>query len=249
MTPTRKPMHTDNEVIVVFGATGGIGSPLVKRFVEKKYHVVITGRDTQKLIALRSGLEPTRIRQVTADATDSEQVERVFQTALDSFGRIDAVVIAVGTHKKVSLKTPTKEAVTILRQHQTEFETIPFIVAKTAAGVLQSQKHGLLVNISSHVTKKRKDLEGNLTYRMTKAAAETLFDDIRNELAGTKVQVTTIAPSTVNTVSNEKYLRTKADKAAAIQPVAIADRIIKNMGAKKVKPWQLMAGGKKAEFK
>ncbi|HMN95305.1 MAG TPA: SDR family oxidoreductase [Phycisphaerales bacterium] len=79
---------------VVLGGSGGIGSVLVDRLVQRGWHVLAAGRDPGRLaiLAQRCGVETT-----TVEATDFDDVARLLAEARDRFGRLDGVANCVGS--------------------------------------------------------------------------------------------------------------------------------------------------------
>jgi NADP-dependent 3-hydroxy acid dehydrogenase YdfG len=231
--------------IVLFGATGGIGSMMAPIFYASGASLTLSGRDTIKLKKVADPFEPRRVRIITADATKPDDVDKVLQAA-SAFGPVDAVVISAGSHEPVDLDTSTEETARIFERHKKEFLDITFWVGRQAARLFRAQNRGHLVYLSSHVTadnEKKENLKGNLTYRMTKVGAERYLKDLRKELKGTSARITVIAPSTVNTPGNaEKYLQTAERRAGAVQPEAIAHEILKCISDPASPEWILMEG-------
>lgn len=91
-----------DRVIVVVGATGGIGSATVRQLAPEGARLVLAARNSDRLDQLRQEgqrLSPHGDEWAIAcptDVTDSMQVERLVQRSLDQFGRIDALVNAAG---------------------------------------------------------------------------------------------------------------------------------------------------------
>lgn len=218
-TSTPTPMN-----IVIYGATGRIGSKIAAHYALFGHKLTLSGRNPSKLGRLKADLEGAHAQFILAEGTDPEAVQHVLDSAL-KFGRIDLVISSVGSHGIVSLKTPIGEALAQLREHMQQFAEVTLVTAMAAVQIFKEQEHGLYVSISSHVTSDD-TLDGNITYRAGKVASESILKDMRNELKGTKVLVKSIAPSTVNTPDNEKYFKSEEDRANAVQPEEIADKIL-----------------------
>ena len=87
-------MH--NKVVVVVGATGGIGSVLTHKLAAEGTSLVLAARDSSRLAALESQLPHTQVLSVPTDITDPSQVETLMSKAVAQFGQIDVLVNAAG---------------------------------------------------------------------------------------------------------------------------------------------------------
>ena len=88
-----------NKVVVVVGATGGIGSALVPKLAEAGTKLVLVARDIHKLEKLINNLEDDYGAEAIAiptDITKYDQVEVMVQKAIAQFGQIDVLVNAAG---------------------------------------------------------------------------------------------------------------------------------------------------------
>jgi short-subunit dehydrogenase len=88
-----------NKVVVVVGATGGIGSALVPKLAESGARLVLVARDRDKLTELAHSLEDDydiEAIAVPTDITQYAQVEAMVKEAIAKFGKIDILVNAAG---------------------------------------------------------------------------------------------------------------------------------------------------------
>ena len=88
-----------HKVVVVVGATGGIGSALVPKLAEAGAKLVLVGRDADKLDELVRNLEDDYEAEAIAiptDITQYAQVELMVQKAIAQFGQIDVLINAAG---------------------------------------------------------------------------------------------------------------------------------------------------------
>jgi short-subunit dehydrogenase len=84
-----------DKVVVVVGATGGIGSALSRQLAATGAKLVLAARDSGNLETLASEL-PGEVLSVATDITQPEQVEALIQKAVSQFGQIDVLVNAAG---------------------------------------------------------------------------------------------------------------------------------------------------------
>ncbi|PSB33308.1 SDR family oxidoreductase [Chlorogloea sp. CCALA 695] len=84
-----------NKVIVVVGATGGIGSALTRKAANAEARLVLVARDKDKLATLAEELSG-EVVIIPTDITKPEQVDALFKQVIVEFGQIDALVNAAG---------------------------------------------------------------------------------------------------------------------------------------------------------
>ena len=84
-----------NKVIVVVGATGGIGSALTRKAANAGARLVLVARDKDKLATLAEDLSG-EVAIIPTDITKPEQVDALFKQVMVEFGQIDALVNAAG---------------------------------------------------------------------------------------------------------------------------------------------------------
>ena len=88
-----------DKVVVLVGATGGIGSALARKLAQEGTSLVLAARDSSHLAALVSQLplkNKEQVLTVPTDITDPSQVETLMSKAVGQFGQIDVLVNAAG---------------------------------------------------------------------------------------------------------------------------------------------------------
>src|SRR6059036_3408819 len=86
----------DDRVLVITGASTGIGAATARAAVADGFNLVVAARSQDKLRALTGELGDDRALAVATDVTVWEDNERLIAAALDRFGRIDAVFANAG---------------------------------------------------------------------------------------------------------------------------------------------------------
>lgn len=81
-------------VYVVLGATGGIGGELCRRLSESGAKLVLGARDEEKLESLADGIDA---HTVSLDATKTDEVDSLFEEAVEEYGRVDGAANCVGS--------------------------------------------------------------------------------------------------------------------------------------------------------
>src|SRR4051794_34537781 len=90
-------MPIEQQVIVVFGATSGIGRATALLALQEGAKVVATGRDQQALESLVNEAATGNLVTFAAEATDPAEVEAVAALAISAYGRIDTWAHVAGT--------------------------------------------------------------------------------------------------------------------------------------------------------
>lgn len=86
-----------DKVVVVVGATGGIGSAVTRKLASTGARLVLAARNPNQLASLAAQLPgTTQVMAVATDITDPQQVEALMEKAFAQFGQIDALVNAAG---------------------------------------------------------------------------------------------------------------------------------------------------------
>lgn len=184
------------QVVIVTGASSGIGEATARRLARGGAKVVISARRQERLDALARELEASgaAVLAVAGDVTLEADRRRLVDAALAKFGRIDALVNNAGYGTRGPVETVPVDAI------RRNFETNVFsLVALTqlVAPHLRAQGRGTIVNIGSVAGRIARPLSS--IYDATKHALEALTDGLRGELKPFGVRVTLIRPGYIVT--------------------------------------------------
>ena len=194
----------DGQVIIVTGASAGIGEATARRLASEGAIVVMFARRNDRLEALKQEVEAKggRTLAVTGDVTNEEDRKRLVREALGSFGRIDALVNNAGYGQRGPIELVPIDAI---RQN---FETNLFsLIALTQLVIpkMREARRGRIVNVSSVAGRIARPLSS--VYDATKHAVEAISDGMRGELAPFGIEVVVIQPGFIVTefldVANE----------------------------------------------
>ena len=185
-----------DQVVIITGASSGIGEAAARRLARGRAKLVISARRADRLQALARELDPSgqRVLAVVADVTDDADRRRLINEALGKFGRIDALVNNAGYGTRGPLELVPVE---LIRRN---FETNLFsLVALTQLVVphLRERGSGRIVNIGSVAGRIARPLSS--IYDSTKHALEAITDGLRGELAPFGVEVVLIRPGFILT--------------------------------------------------
>jgi NAD(P)-dependent dehydrogenase (short-subunit alcohol dehydrogenase family) len=194
----------DGQVVIVTGASAGIGEAATRRLAAEGASVVIAARRADRLEALKREIESQggRALAVAGDVTSPQDRERLIQETMRVFGRIDGLVNNAGYGQRGPIELVPVEAI------RENFETNLFsLIALTqlVIPIMREQRSGRIVNISSVAGRIARPLSS--VYDSTKHALEAISDGLRGELAQFGIKVVIIEPGFIITeflgVANE----------------------------------------------
>jgi NADP-dependent 3-hydroxy acid dehydrogenase YdfG len=184
----------DQPVLVITGASTGIGAATAQRAVEFGYRVVLAARSEDKLRALADELGgDEKAIAARCDVTDWDDQQALVATALDRFGRLDAYFANAGFGAKRGFLEETVE------HWRSMIDTNVLGAALSIRASLphfRERNSGHLILTSSVAG--RRVLPGSL-YSCTKHAVTAMGEALRQEIAETDVKVTLIEPGMVDT--------------------------------------------------
>jgi NADP-dependent 3-hydroxy acid dehydrogenase YdfG len=184
----------DERVMLITGASTGIGAATARHAVEAGWQVVLAARSEDKLTALVDELGSERALAQRCDVTEFDQQEALVAAALDRFGRIDVAFAnaGFGAARGFTEETPEHWRSMVL--------TNVLGVAFTIRAVLphfRSRGDGHFVLTSSVAG--RRAMPGSL-YSSTKWAVTGMAESLRQEVTGdTDIRVTAVEPGMVDT--------------------------------------------------
>ena len=205
------------QVIIVTGASSGIGEATARRLARGGAKVVIAARRPDRLEALARELDPSgaNVLAVAGDVTSDADRRKLVGAALQKFGRIDGLVnnAGYGTRGPVEIAP-----IDIIRKN---YETNVFSLIALTQLVLPAMRErgtGCIVNIGSVAGKVARPLSS--IYDSTKHALEALTDGLRGELKPFGVHVTLIRPGFILTEFVEAANAASVDVIAQAGPYA-----------------------------
>ena len=201
-------MDINDKVVVITGASMGIGAATARAFVKAGARVVLAARSKDLLDKLAAELGSDRTFAVRSDVTLRDDVEALMRSAVDHFGRIDILVNNAGAGLAGNIATLS------LPSLKRDFELNLFGPIHAIQAVLPHMRQsggGLIINISSMVTKLSLPVIGG--YRATKMALDAISDGARIELAPLNIRVVTVYPGSTDTEFSKNLIdKDKADE-------------------------------------
>lgn len=207
------------KIVLITGASSGIGAGTVDKVIEAGHKAVITARSTDKLNDIANRWGEDKVLAVTADVSKLEQIEMVVSKAKEKFGRIDVVFANAGT----GVNTPgiehgdPEEWQTML---DVNINALLFTAKASLPSLKETQGHFIITSsIAGKVT-----LKGSV-YGASKWFAYGFGQNLAAEMAEWNGRCTTICPGMVNTPFFDEA---KPDK---LDPSDVADAVVYAMAA------------------
>lgn len=188
-------MIMDNQVVVILGATGGIGSAVARRLQKQGVRLVLAGRDQDKVNGLASELGAEGF---VLDATQFEQVEACARHAVETFGDLNAIVNCVGGFmlKPAHLTSEEEWRQMVALNLDSAFATM------RAAGRNMRKSGGTVVLMSSAAA--RLGLSNHDAVAAVKAGIIGLTLSAAATYANKGIRVNAVAPGLVQTQLSER---------------------------------------------
>lgn len=207
------------KIVLITGASSGIGAATVDKVIEAGHKAVITARSTDKLNDIANRWGEDKVLAVTADVSKLEQIEMVVSKAKEKFGRIDVVFANAGT----GVNTPgiehgdPEEWQTML---DVNINALLFTAKASLPSLKETQGHFIITSsIAGKVT-----LKGSV-YGASKWFAYGFGQNLAAEMAEWNGRCTTICPGMVNTPFFDEA---KPDK---LDPSDVAEAVVYAMAA------------------
>ena len=184
---------TDDRVLLITGASTGIGAATARQAVARGWRVALGARSEDKLVELAGELGPDNALAHRCDVTEWDDQEAFVGATLERFGRLDGVFANAGFGAKRGFLEESPE------QWRGMVLTNVLGVAYSIRAALphfkqQNAGHFLLTSSVAG----RRALPGSL-YSSTKWAVTAMGEALRQEVADTPIKVTLIEPGMVDT--------------------------------------------------
>ena len=190
---------TDNiagKTIVITGSSSGMGAAAARHLAEKGAAVVLGARRANRIEALAAEITKAggKAIAVATDVTKREDLQRLVDAAVETYGRIDVLINNAGVMPLSPL-----ERVKVHEWDQMIDVNLKGVLYGVAAALphMVAQKSGHIINLSSVAGHKL--FGGSAVYSATKFAVRALSEGLRQEMAPYNIRTTIISPGAVKT--------------------------------------------------
>ncbi len=186
-----------DQVVIVTGASRGIGKGIAQLFANEGAKLVLVGRDEAALAHVTENLskEGALAISVLGDVSKPEDVERIIQETLNHYGRIDVLCHNAGIYPHARLENMT------LEQWQKVIDvnlTGTFLAVKACIPAMKAQGGGKIV-ITSSISGPQTALPGYSHYTASKGGVAGFIRTAAVELAKYKININAVEPGNIIT--------------------------------------------------
>ena len=203
-----------NKIVLITGATSGIGEACAKKFAVAGYNLIITGRRFERLLEIKANIEtncPVNILPLHFDVQDRKVVENIFANLATEWKQIDILInnagLAAGRDFFEDADIDDWETMLNTNVHGLLY------VSKAVVPLMIAQKKGHIINMGSIAGKEVYE-KGNV-YCASKFAVDAISKAMRIDLLKHNIKVTGIHPGAVETEFALVRFKGDKDKAAA----------------------------------
>ena len=185
------------KIALITGATSGIGEACARKFAEGGYNLILTGRNAEKLEALKSQFEAngTEVLLLVFDVRNREKAAAALDSMEERWRHVDVLInnagLALGLEKEFEGSFEDWETMI-----DTNIKGLLTMTRLVVPGMVE-RGHGHVINIGS-VAGDAAYAGGNV-YCATKAAVKTITAGLPIDLADTPIRVTNVKPGLVET--------------------------------------------------
>ena len=203
-----------NKVVLITGATSGIGLACARKFAENGDRLILTGRNEERLAEIREELtmKGAEVLTLAFDVRDREKAGKCLSELPEEWREIDVLVNNAGL------------ALGLEPEYEGSFEDWETMIDTNIKGLLTMTRlivpgmverdRGHIINVGS-VAGDAAYAGGNV-YCATKAAVKALTDGLRIDVANTSVRVTNLKPGLVETNFSNTRFHGDKDRAANV---------------------------------
>jgi NAD(P)-dependent dehydrogenase (short-subunit alcohol dehydrogenase family) len=185
-----------DKVIVITGASRGIGEAIARACVEAGAKVALASRKQADLERVASSLPAERAIAVACHTGKAEDVDAMFARAIDRFGRVDGLVNNAATNPYFGPLIDTPDAA-IDKTFEVNVKGYLYCARALVKHARTRDGGGAIVNIASVAGIRAALMQG--IYGATKAAVISMTQTLAAELGSSKIRVNAIAPGLVET--------------------------------------------------
>jgi NADP-dependent 3-hydroxy acid dehydrogenase YdfG len=208
--------------IFITGATSGFGAATARRFAKSGARLILTGRRTDRLLALKAELT-VPVHLITLDVRDRDAIFAAIEDLPAEFAAIDILVNNAGLAQGLdpAYKSNLDDWETMI---DTNVKGLAFCTRAILPGMVE-RKRGHVINLGSVAG--TYPYPGGSVYGGSKAFVEQFSLNLRNDLGGSNVRVTCIEPGMCETEFSVVRFKGDAEAAARVyqgmQPLTADD--------------------------
>ncbi len=197
------------KVVVISGASSGLGAQMARGFAAQGADLVITARRLERLEALAEELRATGVKvlPLKCDVTDSAMVDAAAAAAEKEFGKIDVLVNCAGSAKNAGVLEMTNEEWDFTMS--ADLDSV-FYVTRAFANIMKKKNYGRIINIASMYGLVGNPAIDTVAYHASKGGVVNFTRAVAAELAKYNITCNCICPGYFATELTEDVLNTES---------------------------------------
>jgi NAD(P)-dependent dehydrogenase (short-subunit alcohol dehydrogenase family) len=182
-------MSTSSKVVVITGASQGIGAGLVNGFRERGYQVVATSR------SIKESADP-QVLTIAGDIADPQTAERVIRAAVERFGRVDTLVNNAGIFVAKPFTAYSREDYArVVATNMSGF----FHISQLAIAEMEKHGSGHVVSVTTSLVDHAIDGVPSMLASLTKGGINAATKSLAIEYAKRGIRVNAVSPGIIKT--------------------------------------------------
>lgn len=196
-------------VVVVTGASSGLGLQMATGFAKQGADLVIMARRLERLEAVAETIRTLGVRclPIRCDVTDTEAVNKAAEEAIEFFGKVDVLVNNAGASRNAGVLEMTDEDWDFTMQADL---TSVFKVTRAFAKYMAQEKYGRIINIASIYGQVGNTAMDTVAYHSSKGGVINFTRAVAAELAKYNITCNAISPGYFETELTADTLKTEA---------------------------------------
>ncbi|MDH3714467.1 MAG: glucose 1-dehydrogenase [Gammaproteobacteria bacterium] len=189
------------QVVLISGASRGIGAAIAGRFAEHGAQVIVTGREERTITerAARLSTDTVTVAPIVCDVADGAAISNCVAEVLERFGRIDTLINVAGVNRRNAAAVFSEEDYDFIQDINLKGT---FMMSQAVGRHMLERRQGSQINIDSFVS--HGPLRGGVPYAMSKSGMSAMTRGLALEWGARGVRVNGIAPGFVVTDINRK---------------------------------------------
>lgn len=193
------------DVVVITGASSGLGRQMARGFAERGASLAILARRLDRLEELKKELSHVKVLPIKCDVTSSKDISKAAKEVERVFGKVDVLVNCAGSSKDSGILDMTDEEwdFTI----DTDLTSV-FKVTRAFANMMKKNKYGRIINIASMYGLVGNMAMGTIAYHSSKGGVVNFTRAVASELAKYNITCNAICPGYFETELTKDVLGT-----------------------------------------
>lgn len=208
---------SSNKVMLITGATSGIGRALADYYYKKNYKLILTGSAKEKIEKLNKKFKKNTL-SIQANLTETNDIKKIVSLSIDKFKKIDILIANAGLYEpdKIISGNPERWDRVIKVNVTSVFKLVNLILP-----YMKKNKFGdiaITSSISGHQA-----IHWEPIYSASKHAIQSFAHGLRTQVSKNNIRVISIAPGMIMTelwdldpIKNKKYIKDMINKGNAL---------------------------------